>query len=337
MKLNLLDLPDELLLEILSYHEQVKYDKFKNVRYLVNLSRVSRRFYKIAHQIYNNKFFLIYNFVSIYTNNILNKNHILFDKNILTNWSNLNVIFTFKYKYDLYLFNLYQKDLINYKNINISFNIENYIDEFIEFYNTKKLFFQNNKDNYTINISFYNELNYIITEKIDKVKDLFIYRNVSFNNCRNISIPNTIKTQKIKIYNCKNVTLNNNNNNNILLILNIKNSSAILINDILNVKLINIRCCYNIIFEKIENINQLKIIESRVFFNKKIININNLYIKMINNYFIIPSHSIIFKIIYLYKYYINIYTLDKIKDKYNIDYSNISIIDLHRSTKKYLY
>ena len=30
MKLNLLDLPDELLLEILSYHEQVKYDKFKN-------------------------------------------------------------------------------------------------------------------------------------------------------------------------------------------------------------------------------------------------------------------------------------------------------------------
>ena len=120
-------------------------------------------------------------------------------------------------------------------------------------------------------------------------------------------------------------------------ILNIKNSNAIYIRNVINLQLVNIKCSYNVIFDTIKNINQLKIIESRVIFNKPLININFLYIKMINNYFLIPSNSIIFKIIYLYKYYINLFTIENIRNKYNINESTVNKIDLYHYSKNVFY
>lgn len=342
MELNLLNLPDELLLEILSYHCQVKFDKFKNVRYLIQLSTVCRKFYYICHKITDNKFFLIYSYISLCNQNELNKNHKLLTNNILTNWSNINVILSFHYKHELSLFHIYEKELLHYKNIHLSFNIEDYVEEFINFYYEKyDILFKKDKNKtekqsrISINIYFYNEFNFPIYRKLNLVKNKFIFRNVSFNNCRGINIPDTIKTEKLKLYNCKTCTLNLNCDN--LKIVNIKNSRAIIIYNIKNVKLVSLRCSYNIVFECIENINQLKVIESRVIFNKPLLNINYLFIKMINNYFIIPSNSIIFKIIYLYKYYINIYTIEAVKSKYHMDDSKVSIIDLHRSSKQFIY
>ena len=336
--MKLLDLPDELLLKILSYHSQVKFDMFKNVRYLITLSSVCRKFYYVCHDINNKHFFLIYNYISLCNGTQLNKTHNLFTKNILTNWSNINIILLFEYSYQLTYFNIYEKELLKYKNIHLSFNIEKYVEDFIIFYNVKKHnYFENIKQmsKISINIFFCNELDFSIYQKLNKIKDTFIFRNVSFNNCRNVIISNTLKTEKLKIYNCKNCTLNL--NCDYLKIVNIKNSRSINVNNINNIKLLNVKCAYNIIFQSLENINQIKIIESRVIFNEKMININYLFIKMINNFFIIPSHSTIFKIIYLYKYYINNNTIDIIKDKYNIESSNVSIVNLHRSTKHFLY
>ena len=81
MSLCLLDLPNELLCNILSYHIQVKFDKFKNVRNLVNLSKVCRRFYNIVHKIKNPKNFIVINYISICNNSELNDN-IIYSKNI---------------------------------------------------------------------------------------------------------------------------------------------------------------------------------------------------------------------------------------------------------------
>lgn len=344
MKLCLLDLPNELLFNILSYHTQVKFDKFKNVRNIVNLSKVCRRFYNIVHKIKNPKNFIVINYISIcnnselndniiYSKNIqslsLNKDHYLFKKNILSNWRNINIILSIHFKYDLSFFDLYRTELAKYKNIHISFNIEYYIDDFIEFYDTNKDYLNKNVS-YSINIHFYNDPCRVIKEKLKKVRKKFHFRNITFNKCCNFKIP-SIKVDKLKIYNCKSVTFSGSYENNKKLY--IKNSRCVVFDIIRNISLLQIRCSYNVLINKIENVNQLSIIESRIIFNHPIININLFFIKMIRHYFIIPDDSIIFRIVYLYKYYIEKYTKNMITEKYNIDNSDIKRIDLFNSSK----
>ena len=329
MKLCLLDLPNELLFKILTYHTQIKFDKYKNVRYLVNLSKVCRRFYDLAHKIKNEKNFFIINYISLCNGNTLNTNHFLFKNNILENWSNINIILSIHFKYDLTFFNIYKTELMKYKNIHISFNIEYYIEDFIEFYEYNH-YFLDKYVNYSINIHFYNETKRVVREKLNKVKKRFNFRNITFNKCRNFKIP-SLNVEKLKIYNCKTVTFSEPYQNNKKLY--IKNSRCVVFDKINNISLLQIRCSYNVLVNKIENVDQLSIIESRIIFNYPLMNINTFFIKMIRHHFIIPDNSNIFRVIYLYKYYIEKYTQGMIINKYNVDNSDIKIIDLFNSSK----
>lgn len=325
----LIDLPNEILLNIISFKHNLFYDNFKNVRYLMRLSRVCKKFYWICHAIKKEYLFFTINYISLCDGMSLNKNHAIFTKGIINNWSNLNIILSLHFKCDLTYFNIYKKSLSHYKNIHIAFNIENYVDEFIEFYDDNRDYLERIK--YSININFHNICYFSIQKKLNKIKDKFVFRNVTFLHCRNIKIP-ALKMKKLKISHSQNIIfltpICNINK------LYIKNSKHIIFCDIMDVGLIHLKCCYNIIFSSIKNINQFKLIDSRIIFNKKIENINLLLVKMINNSFIIPDNSSIHKFIYLYNYCINNYTLDTILREYNITSSKVNNLELVKSRKK---
>ena len=328
MKLFLLDLPNELLLNIISFKHNLFYDNFKNVRYLMILSRVCKRFYHLSHTIKKDYIFFTINYISLCNGPHLNKNNYIFTKNIIQNWSNLNIMLSFHFVYDLKYFNVYKTELSHHKNIHISFNIENYIDEFIEFYDDNRDYLSTIK--YSININFHHFCNSIIRKYLNKVKNKFVFRNVSFLQCRNIKIP-ALKMKKLNITHSQNICFTHPISN--VEKIYIKNSKHIVFTDIDNIGLIHLKCCYNNIFNNIKNVNQLKLINSRIIFNNKLENITLLLVKMINNSFIIPDNSSIFKFIYLYKYCCNNYTLDIVRDKYNVYNSKVQYLELVKSFK----
>lgn len=328
MNAHILNLPDELLINIVSFKYNLYYDNFKNVRYLMKLSRVCKKFYKICHMIKKDYLFFTINYISLCNYLSLNINHAIFTKGILQNWSNLNIILSFHFKCDLTYFHIYKESLSHYKNIHIAFNIENYVDDFIEFYDKNREYLS--KINYSININFHHICYFTIQKKLNKIKDKFVFRNVTFLHCRNIKIP-SLKMKKLKISHSQNIIflapLHNINK------IYVKNSKHIIFCNIENSNLVHLKSCYNIIFDSIINVEQLKIIESRIIFNNKLVKINTLLVKMINNSFIIPDNSYIHKFVYLYKYCCNNYTINIITEKYNIKNSNIKHLEFIKSYK----
>ena len=329
MSLHILNLPDEILLQIISIKYNIYFDNYKNIRYLVRLSKVSTKFYDLCHLIKKDYLFFTINYISICNGFTINKYHYLFSKNVINNWNNLNIILSFNFLCDLKCFNIYKNQLCNYNNFHIAFNIENYIEEFIIFYNENKDFLSTIK--YSINLYFHHiNNNILIQHSLYKINNLFKFRNITFLYCRNLKIPNII-FKKLKIYNSKNITFMSSLNT--IDKIYIKNSKHIIFSSTLeNINLIHLKCCYNIIFNTIKNIINLKIIKSSVILNNKLENIHLLLIKISNNYFIIPNDSIIHKFIYLYINYINDYTIDIIKDRFNIFYSNIKYIEFIKSS-----
>lgn len=325
MHLHILDLPDEILLHIISFKNNINFDNYKNIRYLIILSRVSKKFYDLCHIIKKDYLFFTINYISLCNNTTLNKYHFIFNKNVINNWNNINIILTFNFICDLKCFNIYIKELYKYNNIHISFNIENYIDEFIIFY--KKNYDLLLTINYSINLYFHHiNNNMLIENNLYKINNLFSVRNITILYCSNLKIPKFNKIKKLKIYNSKNISFISPLNT--IDKIYIKNSKYIIFqSSIKNIKLINIKNCYNIIFNNIKNIINFKIINSNIILNQKIENIHLLLVKISTNYFIIPDNSTIYKFIYLYKYYISDYTIDVIKDRFNIYNTNLNFIE----------
>jgi hypothetical protein len=376
MKTELLDLPNEILLKIISYNQittkplfkkkksnkiksihnptyynntnDIRYtgklhnmeeNMFRNVYNLVTLSYVCKRFNVLCHTIKHNQYNIIINYCSLFYTK-LNKNHFLIKYNVLNNWSNIKVIALIHTKFMLYDFqrNTSNKNFKD-KNIEYAFYIESYVDDFIFFFKQQKTYLDT--INYTINIYYHNYIeqyynNYVgdtinsqIIDNLNKLTTLFTFNNIKLNNCKNLSLPH-FKCKRLKLSYCKNIKFERiiDNCENII----VKNSNNVSFNGIENSDLITISRSYNIQFQDINNIEQINIINSNILLNKKITNIYILYIKILNNTFIIPEGSSVFKILFLYRFYTNIISTNYVYNKFQIEGSNIKKIEYINQT-----
>lgn len=376
MKTELLDLPNEILLKIISYNQittkplfkkkksnkiksihnptyynntnDIKYtgklhnmeeNMFRNVYNLVTLSYVCKRFNVLCHTIKHNQYNIIINYCSFFYTK-LNKDHFLIKYNVLNYWSNIKVIALIHTKFMLYDFqrntsNKYFKD----KNIEYAFYIESYVDDFKFFFKQQKTYLDT--INYTINIYYHNYIeqyynNYVgdtinsqIIDNLNKLTTLFTFNNIKLNNCKNLSLPH-FKCKRLKLSYCKNIKFEERIENceNII----VKNSNNVSFNGIENSDLITISRSYNIQFQDINKVVQINIINSNILLNKKITNIYILYIKILNNTFIIPEGSSVFKILFLYRFYTNIISTNYVYNKFQIEGSDIKKIEYINQT-----
>ena len=101
MKLYILDLPNEILLHIISFKYNLHYDCFKNIRYLMRLSKVCKKLYDLCHEINKEYLFFTVNYISLCNGLQLYDDHYIFSKNIINNWSNINIILSFNFIFNL--------------------------------------------------------------------------------------------------------------------------------------------------------------------------------------------------------------------------------------------
>ena len=312
---------------------------FRNVYSLVTLSYVCKQLNQLCHNVNSDNFNIIVNYCSLFYNK-LNNEHFLIKYNVLRNWSNIKIISLIHTKYMLYDF-LRNTNSFLYKknNIEYAFYIESYVDDFIFFYNQHKYYLD--KINYSINIYFHNyieqyynnfsgdTINSQIIDNLNKTRNIFTFNNIKLNNCKNLIIPE-FKCNRLKLSYCKHIKFKNELNQfkNII----IKNSSDIKFNDINICKMLNVCRSNNIQFERINNVKQINIINSKILLNKKITNINNIYIKILNNTFIIPDGSQIFKILFMYRFYTNIISTNYVYSKFNVKGSDIKKIEYINQT-----
>jgi hypothetical protein len=312
---------------------------FRNIYSLINLSYVCREFNILCHSVENDNFNIIINYCSLFYSRE-NKIHFLLKYNVLNNWSNIKIIALIHTKYMLYDFRKNTNtDYYKKKNIEYAFYIESFIDDFIFFYNQHKYYLEHIK--HTINIYYHNYIeqyynNYVgdtinsqIIDNLNKTRDIFTFNNIKLNNCRNLVLPN-FNCIRLKLSYCKHIKFNKqlNNYKNII----VKNSSDIDFNDINNCKILNICRSSNIKFQTINNVEQINIINSNILLNKKITNIYILYIKILDNTFIIPEESSVFKILFLYRFYTNIISPNYVYSKFQIEGSDIKKIEYINQT-----
>jgi len=376
MKTQLLDLPNEILLKIISYNhittkqlfKKIKSNKinaqhnskyynntndirytgkshniedniFRNIYSLVTLSYVCKRLNILCHIINSDQLNIIINYSDLFYTK-LNKDHFLLKHNVLIYWPNIKIICLIHTKFMLYDF---QKNTSNSyfidKNIEYAFYIESYVNEFIDYYKQLKPHLET--INYTINIYYHNyieqyynnfsgdNINSEIVDNLNKTTTLFTFNNVKLNNCKNMSLPH-FKCKRLKLSYCKNIKFEGELDNCKHII--VKNSNNISFDTISNGDLITINRSYNVQFEDIDNVEQINIINSNILLNKKITNIYILYIKILNNTFIIPEGSSIFKILFLYRFYTNIISTNYVYNKFQIEGSDIKKIEYINQT-----
>ena len=377
MTIELLDLPNEILLKIICFNtlstkpilkkkktkkrnqiynsplyynstEDVVYtgklhnmedNMFRNVYSLVKLSYVCKKLNYLCHIVNSDNFNIIVNYCSVfYTRN--NRIHFLIKYDIFNIWSNIKIIALIHTKYMLYDFRKNTSlTLYKSKNIEYAFYIESYVDDFIFFYKQHKYYLD--KINYSINIYYHNYIeqyynnfsgdiiNSQIIDNLNKTRNIFTFNNIKLNNCKNLILPE-FKCNRLKFSYCKHIKFKQELNkfNNII----VKNSSDIKFNNINNCKIANICRSNNIQFEDINNVKQINIINSKILLNKKITNINNFYIKIIDNTFIIPEGSQIFKILFMYRFYTNIISTNYVYNKFQLEGSNIKKIEYINQT-----
>mgnify|MGYP001604215472 FL=1 len=307
---------------------------FRNVYSLITLSYVCKKLNQLCHNVNSDNFNIIVNYCALFYTK-LNNEHFLIKYNVLNYWSNIKIIALIHTKYMLYDF---QRNTSSFfykkKNIEYAFYIESYVDDFIFFYKQYKYYLDNIK--YTINIYYHNyieqyynnyagdTINNQILDNLNKINGLFTFNNIKLNNCKNLILPE-FKCTRLKLSYCKHIKFKKELNQfkNII----IKNSSDIKFNDINCCKILNICRSNNIHFEYINNIKHINIINSNILLNKKITNIYILYIKILNNTFIIPEGSSVFKILFLYRFYTNIISTNYVYNKFQVEGSDIKKIE----------
>ena len=229
---------------------------------------------------------------------------------------------------------LYKKNNIEY-----AFYIESYVDDFIFFFKQQKTYLDT--INYSINIYYHNYIeqyynNYVgdtinnqIVDNLNKTRDIFTFNNIKLNNCKNLILPQ-FKCNRLKLSYCKHIKFKNELNQfkNII----VKNSSDVSFNSIHNSDLITISRSYNIQFQTINKVKQINIINSKILLNNKITNIYILYIKILNNTFIIPEGSSVFKLLFLYRFYTNIISTNYVYNKFQVEGSDIKKIEYINQT-----
>lgn len=313
---NLLDLPDEIILQIISFKHNILYDNFKNIRYLIKLSRVCWRFYHLCHLIKDNDIFFKINYFRLCDGIDINYKHFLFTKNVLENWGNLKIVVILQFSYDYKWFDIFKPFLEKNKNIHLAFNIENSLEEFEVFYDKNVEYFKEKKINFSINLNFNLVSHFTISHILNNVKDKYNFRNITLHNCRNVKIPE-INVLKLKIAYSNNIYFTKKLKNTSKIYL--KNSKHIIFKHLENINTLHLKSCYNCIFNDVINIERFKVIDSKIILNKKLVNINLLFIKIIKNFFFIPDDSIIYKLVYLYRYNLNHY-----RPSFNLEMINIS-------------
>ena len=235
MKTELLDLPNEILLKIISYNQiytkplfkkkksnkiksihnptyynntnDIRYtgklhnmeeNMFRNVYSLVTLSYVCKRFNVLCHTIKHDQHNIIINYCSLFYTK-LNKEHFLIKYNVLNNWSNIKIIALIHTKYMLYDFQRNTNTFLYKKNnIEYAFYIESYVDDFIFFFKQQKTYLDT--INYTINIYYHNYIEQYYNNYVGDTINSQIIDNL--NKTSSLFSFNNIK---LKFYNIKRI------------------------------------------------------------------------------------------------------------------------------------